>query len=56
MPVKTKSQLIKVRKDGEEIEISPLTLENHVALGWKAVEPLNETQPVAKEPVEEPGV
>jgi hypothetical protein len=31
-------KLIKVEKDGEMIEISPLTLENHKQLGWKVVE------------------
>ena len=32
-----KSNLVAVEKDGETIKISPLTLDNHLALGWKPV-------------------
>jgi len=30
-----KSNLIAIEKDGETIKVSPLTLNNHLALGWK---------------------
>ena len=34
----TKSNLVAVKKDGETIHISPLTLENHQLLGWSLVD------------------
>lgn len=38
------TQLIKMTKDGAEIEVSPLTVENHKQLGWKVVgEDITET-------------
>ena len=46
-----KSNLIAIEKDGETIKVSPLTLNNHLALGWKpaagkaptkAVEPVDD--------------
>ena len=43
-------ELILIEKDGEQIRVHPGTLENHLSLGWKKVEPAEE---VAEEPAEE---
>ena len=32
------SEFIKMTKDGETIEVSPLVVEDHKHLGWKVVE------------------
>ena len=35
---------VKMTKDGETIEVSPLVVENHKQLGWKVVEAKAETK------------
>lgn len=32
------SELVKMKKDGETIEVSPLVVDDHKSLGWKVVE------------------
>jgi hypothetical protein len=31
------NELVKMRKDGKEIEVSPLTVKDHKSLGWVVV-------------------
>lgn len=53
MAEKTKTKKVKMTKEGETIEVSPLVVEDHKGLGWKVVEPdLLET--TEKEPAKEP--
>lgn len=43
------SEFIKVKKDGQVIEVHPDALENHKQLGWVVVdEPAAEEKPVEK--------
>jgi hypothetical protein len=39
---------VKMTKDGETIEVSPLVVENHKQLGWKVVEAKAEVNAEAK--------
>jgi hypothetical protein len=45
------SRLVAVVKDGEKIEISPLTVENHLQLGWKRV--FDVVVPASEEPADD---
>jgi hypothetical protein len=41
-------KFVKMEKDGEQIEVSPLVVENHKQLGWKVVgEPTESEAPAA---------
>lgn len=45
------SEFIKVKKDGQVIEVHPDALENHKQLGWVVVdEPVAEEKPVENRP------
>jgi hypothetical protein len=49
------SEFIKITKDGETIEVHPLTLEDHKHLGWKVVEaPAEVEAPAAAQPEPKP--
>lgn len=37
-------KFVKMTKDGETIEVSPLVVEDHKSLGWKVVEEKAETE------------
>ncbi|MCI0552561.1 MAG: hypothetical protein L0287_16545 [Anaerolineae bacterium] len=41
-------KFIKMTKDGETIEVSPLVVEDHKRLGWKEVTPKGEVGAQAK--------
>lgn len=47
------SEFVKMTKDGETIEVSPLTVENHKLLGWVVVEEAEAAQPAEAAAVEE---
>ena len=43
-------KFVKITKDGETIEVSPLVVEDHKRLGWKVVEESQAEKPKAEKP------